>query len=413
MYDIVLLGATGYTGSLCATFIVENFPSTLKWCIAGRSATRLEKLVKDLTAQSPDRLQPAIETVEINTTSLEPLVKSAKVIINGIGPYHKLSTPVVDVCARVGTHYVDFTTETLWIRDMIEKYHKLAQDSGAIIIPGISPSGVSDILAWLLVKKIRETFGQNVSEIVCSGKLDIKAMTGGSLTTVLDVFSTYGTSWFLCPSPSILSPKPQVSPRTIPKEPLVTRLFGYRHSPELGHLTTSFNGSGNEAIVYRSASQNPNLYGASFQFKEYLPAPGVFGAILIHFLTKLLVVFLSISPIRALIKALIAGKMDLNPDITQLRSKESVEFHAVGKVQDSSDFRAWASFTRKGALYEFAALMSCVGAGVLLEKHSKSGKSEEKNDRLKGVVTPSALGMKFVERVRDAGIEVNVGLLDR
>jgi hypothetical protein len=58
MYDIVLFGATGFTGKLCAQFIAQNYPLTTRWCIAGRSLSRLETLAEELKRFSPSRLQP-------------------------------------------------------------------------------------------------------------------------------------------------------------------------------------------------------------------------------------------------------------------------------------------------------------------------------------------------------------------
>ncbi|WAO91906.1 Sacchrp-dh-NADP domain-containing protein [Fusarium falciforme] len=148
-YEITVLGATGWTATICAEHIAKTFPTTTRWCIAGRSADKLERLRQSLRAINPDRLEPAIHTIpRLDAKSLDPLVVNTKVLINGIGPYHRYGTPVVESCARNGTHYVDFSTETAWIADMIRDYHSLAKQSGAIIIPAISgSSSPSDLVA--------------------------------------------------------------------------------------------------------------------------------------------------------------------------------------------------------------------------------------------------------------------------
>ena len=125
MYDIILFGATGFTGKLCAHFIAQNYPSTTQWCIAGRSLSRLEAVVNEIKELFPDRVPPGmtlpliaiiqigsdtrkdIEIVELNPSSLNPLVQRTRVVINGIGPFHRFSTPIVAACATLGTHYVD------------------------------------------------------------------------------------------------------------------------------------------------------------------------------------------------------------------------------------------------------------------------------------------------------------------
>lgn len=125
MYDIILFGATGFTGKLCVHFIAQNYPSTTQWCIAGRSLSRLEAVVNELKELFPDRVPPGmtplliamilirsdlykdIEIIELNPSSLNPLIQRTRVVINGIGPFHRFSTPIVAACATLGTHYVD------------------------------------------------------------------------------------------------------------------------------------------------------------------------------------------------------------------------------------------------------------------------------------------------------------------
>jgi hypothetical protein len=57
-YELVLLGATGYTGKLCAEHITLKLPTNLKWAVGGRSSTKLSAMVEELRSLNPDRLQP-------------------------------------------------------------------------------------------------------------------------------------------------------------------------------------------------------------------------------------------------------------------------------------------------------------------------------------------------------------------
>lgn len=127
-FDIVLLGPTGYTGKLCAEHIVKSLPTNLKWALAGRSLQKVEGVAKELKALNPDRSEPGtssleslvfqrgehfvnlqieILAVQLTAEELGPLAQKTKLIINCIGPYHLYSTPVVEACAKNGTHYVD------------------------------------------------------------------------------------------------------------------------------------------------------------------------------------------------------------------------------------------------------------------------------------------------------------------
>lgn len=232
-------------------------------------------------------------------------------------------------------------------------------------------------------------------------------MSAGSLNTVLDTFEAYGSGWYLFGDSSILSPSLQ---RKTQKAPWITRLLGYRHIQELGSLATSFTGPGNQAVVYRSASHKPDFYGPDFHFEEYLPANGVLSAVFVHFLTKAFLVLLSIPFIRWLTRKLASG-MDSAPDINQLRGVERAEFRAVGSESGGPKPRVWASFAREGALYELTALVTCVGARVLLDHKINADKVGNDAHGHGGVVTPSFLGMEYVDGLKDAGIKIEVGLL--
>ena len=143
---------------------------------------------------NPDRLDPTIYIIpRLDSEGLDPIVEDNKVIINGIGPYHRLGTPVVESCARNGTHYVDFSTETLWVAEVIYNYHEMTMISGATIILAISGSSApSDLAAWLIAPYIGAHNLPEASEVVGYGKMTMLGMQGGSLHTVLDVAETYG-----------------------------------------------------------------------------------------------------------------------------------------------------------------------------------------------------------------------------
>ena len=133
-YEIVVLGATGFTGVYTVEAIAQFGPTDLKWAIAGRSQEKLSTLVSQtIKPINPDRLDPAIETCTLDPQELDVLTKKTKVLINAIGPYHLYSEPVVKACAENGTHYIDCTGEVPWVRRMLLKYDQIAINSGAIV----------------------------------------------------------------------------------------------------------------------------------------------------------------------------------------------------------------------------------------------------------------------------------------
>ncbi|KAF4337942.1 Saccharopine dehydrogenase Homospermidine synthase [Fusarium beomiforme] len=401
-FDITILGATGWTATICAEHIAKTFPTITKWCIAGRSAAKLEALRQDLRAINPDRLQPEIYVIpQLDAQGLDPIIDKTKVLINGIGPYHRYGTPVVEACARNGTHYVDFSTETAWIAEMIRDFHEMAKSSGSIIIPAISgSSSPSDLVAWLIACYLQKQDLPAASEIVCSGKLSMLGMQGGSLHTVIDVAENYGISGWLTSDTSVLLPG---TTHVVKKS---KGFMGYRHDQHLGHLATSFVAWGNESIVQRSAALDPKMYGKDFVLKEYNPATGLMSALLMHIATKLGILLLALPWFRSFVRRKSFDRGS-GPDRDESRKIESAEWKAVGYVTGKKEAVALAKFSYKGALVDMAAILAVEAAATIndLEKNETSALRA-------GLLTPSTLGPTFVDRLRPVGFELRVEGLD-
>ncbi|KAF2001379.1 hypothetical protein P154DRAFT_596522 [Amniculicola lignicola CBS 123094] len=399
-FDIIILGATGYTGTITAEHITSNFPSTFSWAIAGRSLSRLHKLSAHLQTIRSDRSPPTILQSSLDREDLHALVKRTKVVMNVVGPYNRYSEPVLEACASEGTHYVDFSTETPWIASMIPRYHEMAKKSGAIMIPAASnSSSPPDLLAWLIASKIRETTGRGTKEIVASGQLNMAGMGGGSAHTVLDVVQRYGIGWMWKPDPFCMVPRPQ-RPATPYRSPI-----GYQKHEDLGILTTNLPGISNMAIVNRSAALHPEIYGADFTYTELAPAPNAPVAIFTHMLLKLVILLLAFPPFRFLVRSL-SYEPGSGPAWHEMGKKESVMIDAVGVSEDGKT-KAKGRFAWKGAVAHVSAILVAEAAGVLVGWREK-GEGERAGG---GMVTPSKLGEELVERLRGAGCLFEVEVL--
>ena len=148
-YDILLLGATGYTGRYAGEHIIKHLPTNLKWAIAGRTPSKLQTLIDDtFKPLNPDRKQPEVELAMLypGATSLEPLNELAaktRVLVNCVGPYYEWSEPVVKACVEQGTHYLDCTGEVPWVGRMIKKYEEKAKETGTIVSTRLEPENIS------------------------------------------------------------------------------------------------------------------------------------------------------------------------------------------------------------------------------------------------------------------------------
>ena len=122
-YDLIIYGASGFTGRLAVEYLDENY-SNLKWAIAGRNEEKLVKISNN-TKQKPDYF---IADSEDNENLLK-LASKTRVIASLAGPFNRYSNNLVTQCVEAGTHYLDITGENIWVRDLIDKHHEAAEKS--------------------------------------------------------------------------------------------------------------------------------------------------------------------------------------------------------------------------------------------------------------------------------------------
>ena len=121
-FDIVVFGATGYTGGLTAEYLARNAPASARWALAGRNTAKLEAVRTRLAAINPACAK--LELLAADSTDPESIVKVARAtrcVITTVGPYILHGEPLVAACAEAGTDYVDLTGEPefvdlMWLR---------------------------------------------------------------------------------------------------------------------------------------------------------------------------------------------------------------------------------------------------------------------------------------------------------
>jgi short subunit dehydrogenase-like uncharacterized protein len=132
-FDIVVYGATGFTGQLVAEYLAAQYKgdASLKWAMAGRSKDKLAS-VRDAIGAPADT--PLIVADSSDVASLKAMVGQAKSVITTVGPYQLFGNELIATCAEIGTDYLDLCGEPVWMRQMIEKHEATAKASGARIL---------------------------------------------------------------------------------------------------------------------------------------------------------------------------------------------------------------------------------------------------------------------------------------
>ena len=102
-YQVIVYGATGFTGKLCAKYLKDNY-SDLSWAIGGRNLSKLEKIKKDLNLDCDIQVADGE-----NYEELCNLVKQTKVLMTTAGPYAKYGSLLMKACIFERNHYTDIT----------------------------------------------------------------------------------------------------------------------------------------------------------------------------------------------------------------------------------------------------------------------------------------------------------------
>ncbi|KAG3080326.1 hypothetical protein PI124_g5969 [Phytophthora idaei] len=319
-FDLIVYGATGFTGSLVARYLATESesalsnPSALKWAVAARSEAKLTEMKEQLKEKLPEvapELIDAIPVVVADSSSEESLVKmvqQTKVVVSLVGPYKLYGELLVKACAENGVHYCDLTGEIVWIKEMTAKYAATATKTGAVLVNCCGFESIpSDLTTFLVADRIKEKFNSATSTVDLYFT-DIKGeASGGTLASVFTVMETSTSKQllasrnpFFLTDEKIIAEKQQaglVNPNTSGIAVQYDKVMGFWHSLFIG-------GSVNQAVVHRSNYRLQNMYGDKFVYHERMAIGGLFMQLLATVGTIIVSTMLYFGWTRALLKRL-------------------------------------------------------------------------------------------------------------
>src|SRR3954469_4280258 len=134
-YDIVLCGATGFTGGLTAEYLAAHAPAELRWALVGRNRSKLDAVDDRLPAPAPQAPKPDVLIADAaDREALRKVAEATKVALTTVGPYALYGEPLVAACAAAGTDYCDLTGEPEFLDRMWVEHHAEAERTGARIV---------------------------------------------------------------------------------------------------------------------------------------------------------------------------------------------------------------------------------------------------------------------------------------
>jgi short subunit dehydrogenase-like uncharacterized protein len=273
-FDIIVYGATGFTGQLVAEYLAAHYrnDSSLKWAMAGRSLDKLAS-VRDAIGAAADT--PLIAADAGNPSSLQAMVGQTKSVLSTVGPYQLYGSDLVAACAASGTDYFDLCGEPLWMRQMIDAHEAAAQSSGARIM---FSCGFDSLPFELGVFFVQETAKKLVGAPVSRVKGRVRDMTatvsGGTVASTKASFVAAARDLSLVAllqNPFVLTPGFEGPKQPRGNKPLLDE--------EMGSWTAPFvMATINTRNVHRSNMLMGFPYGRDFVYDEMvLTGPGEQG----------------------------------------------------------------------------------------------------------------------------------------
>lgn len=273
-FDIVVYGATGFTGRLVAEYLQGRYGnhSDVTWAMAGRSADKLAAVRNEMGLPEDT---PLLVVDSQDLTSMQNMVDNTKLVLTTVGPYLLYGSELLRLCANTGTDYVDLCGEPFWMREMIDKHEASAKASGARIVFSCGFDSIpSDLGVYKLQQLAIEKTGKPCQHI--SGR--VRAMKG--------TFSG-GTAASLQASVKAAKSDPEVFKLALDPYALIPNHQGVKQPDgESVHYSDAFNSwvapfvmaAINTRNVHRSNALLGFKYGDAFTYDEMiLTGPGEKG----------------------------------------------------------------------------------------------------------------------------------------
>jgi short subunit dehydrogenase-like uncharacterized protein len=266
-FDIVLWGATGFTGRLVADYLVRNYlggETGLRLALAGRNKEKLERIANEVGApQLPILIGDSFDAESLNAISAK-----AEVLITTVGPYAKYGAEIVAACVRNGTDYCDLTGETHFVRAMIDAHHEEAKKTGARIVHCCGYDSIPSDLGTLMVQEaFKQRHGRYASEVKMAAVQMRGAFSGGTIASMLNIVDE------LKENPSlrkVLGNPYSLNPKGV-RGPDKGDQTGARFDADLDMWTGAFVMAAiNTRIVRRSHALTGLPWGEDFRYSEVM-----------------------------------------------------------------------------------------------------------------------------------------------
>ena len=384
-YDLIIYGASGFTGRLAVEYLDENY-SDLNWAIAGRNEDKLVNISKN------SKCKPDYFIADSNDNeNLLRIASKTRVIASLAGPFNKYSNNLVTQCVEAGTHYLDITGENIWVRDLIDKHHEVAEKKQIKIIPSCGYDSIpSDMGCFYLQRSLNQELQRIDGYHRGNG-----GVSGGTIESAFSM-RNYKSKYSMG-HPFLLNSKEYIKTQNISEN---KDNFKIKYIDDIKLWSAPFvMAIANTRVVRRSSEihdKNQASYGSEFKYQEYMMLKKYSSAFLV---TAGLAVFglMLISPISGLFRKLFT-KAGNGPD-KKTRENGWFESIFIGKNKNNEKYKL-RMFCKGDPGYKSTAKLICESA-LCLALNSEN----LPNTNAGGVLTTSTgLGSTLIDRLKKADV---------
>ncbi len=400
-YDVIIWGATGFTGRLVAEYINEQYGvgQSLRWAMAGRNMDKLQSVAEEMGISGVDFIQADSH----DRSSLDAMCAQTEVICTTVGPYAKYGTELVESCIANGADYCDLTGEVQWMRKMIDDHQEDAKANGVRIVHTCGFDSIpSDMGVYFLQREAMERLGQYCDQV----KLRVKAFKGGlsggtyaSLSYVMEQAQEDRSVYKTLTNPYGLNP---VGEQTGPDK---QDLRSVVKDKDLNvHIGPFIMAGINTKVVRRSNALSAYPYGKDFLYDEaVITGKGLGGKLKGYGMLAGLGVLMAGKP-GSIMKKLVDKTQPKPGEGPNKEQRENGFYNIIllGKIDDEVVIKAKVTGDRDPGYGSTSKMLAESAICLALDK--------DKTPKTSGMLTPSvAMGDILLERLEaDAGLTFTI-----
>ena len=401
-FDLIVFGATGFTGSLVAEYLLERYGhrDDLRWAIAGRSQEKLDVLKAELGKDAA-----TLETIVVDSSdgpALAEMARRTRVVITTVGPYALYGSALVAACVEAGTDYCDLAGEVQWIRQMIDRHHARAEETGARIVHCCGFDSIPmDMGVYFLQQEAKRRHGAFCASIALFVKATRGSASGGTLASMINIIREAREDRDVA---RILANPYALNPDGEREGPDGRDQQKVAYDDDAGCWTAPFVMAGvNTRVVRRSHALAGYPYGKEFRYREaVMTGKGPGGWLKGSGMTLALgglVLGISLSPTRRLLQKFFLPSPGEGPG-PEAREAGFFNLMQIGKLPDGTVMRTRITGDRDPGYGSTSKMLA--ESAVCLAKDELPSRG--------GVLTPAtAMGDALLHRLRDhAGLTFDV-----